>query len=77
MAIKDGILPRKSSKVCILIAPFCVLNFAHGNSARAFLNNYEMIEDNRYFQVGEGKKLRIPFYYCVLQEYFFSTVGHQ
>jgi len=43
----------------------------------SLLNNYEMIEGNRYFQVGDGKKLRILFYYCILQEYFFSTVGHQ
>ena len=34
MARNDGMLPRKSNNVCILITPLCVLNFAHGNNAR-------------------------------------------
>src|SRR5713226_3344872 len=45
MRMKVGILPCRSSRVCILTAALCFRNFAHGNNAK---HKSMVVESNAY-----------------------------
>src|SRR5437870_5549308 len=59
MPINVGILPRRSNSVCILTAPLCLRNLAHGNIER---HRSMVVESNAYKLASKSIPIGSPAY---------------